>query len=206
MKQAVLIVLGAAAFIISAQGRDCCSLHQLSPKTHVLDSQRIKAEFKAPSDDWFELNHTDNWPEYYLGSGAAEDTFFIVFNPVAPCSVKSVEAQWFDSGTIHAFAAIYTDTASALYPFGQAPPRGTSLVYPIGSLIGGPVVTSIQGTQDWEDLGLPESGFVAGDPVSFEISPFGIGFEKQGTSPHPMADRTDTKGIHYTYTWFTGYG
>ena len=206
MKRIVFILIGMSAFFLSVQGQDCCVLHQLVPQTHALNSQGAKAELEPLSDDWYELNHTDNWPEYYLGSGTFMDTFFVVFNPIAPCSVKMVEAQWFDSGTIHAFAALYSDSAYGLYPSGQAPQRGTGLADPIGEFIAGPVTSPIEGTQDWEVFSLAEPGFVIGDPLTFEIRPFGIGFEKQGSTPHPMADKMETKGIRYTYTWYTGFG
>ncbi|MBC8277776.1 MAG: hypothetical protein H8E46_06065 [FCB group bacterium] len=205
MKKTVFIFLCMTAFIISVQGRDCCVLHQLSPQTHALNSRGATVELEPPTDDWYELNHTDNWPEYYLGLGTVMDTFFIVFNSLAPCSVKMVEAQWFGSGTIGSFTALYSDEAVLVSPSGQAidnllePPR------PIGEILTPTVTSNTSGTQLWESLDIGGE-IVLGDSISMEPVLFGIGFEKYSDYPHPLADKMETKGIRYTYTWFTHSG
>ncbi len=46
----------------------------------------------------FPLTRTDGSYEYYLGSGAAGDTFAVVLEPAAPCSVYAVQFQFNDAG------------------------------------------------------------------------------------------------------------
>jgi len=158
----------------------------------------------ASMDPIYAYSHVDDVAEYYLGSGAADDTFFITFEPPAACSVKYVEVQWYDAGNTNAFAAWYSDDALVAYPDGTAPNRGTSPVSPVGDWIAGPVPNAITATGDWELLDLGGTEFIVGDPLTLESAIFGIGFIKPGESPHPLADRMDTKGIHFSYTWFGG--
>ena len=154
-------------------------------------------------DYW--LTHVDDNAEYYLGSGAAGDTFFVTFQPEWSCSVIYAEVQWYDTGIVDAFAAWYSDEALELYPTGQAPDRGTSPVSPIGEWITGPVQSEANGT-GWELLDLGGYEFWVGNPFTGETEIFGIGFVKVSpdTTPHILADKMDSKGIRYTYTWFGG--
>ena len=155
-------------------------------------------------DPIYTYSHVDDVAEYYLGSGAADDTFFIVFEPPAACSVKYAEIQWFDGGNANAFAAWYSDAATTAYPGGQAPDRGTSPVSPVGEWIAGPVPNTAEGTQDWELLDLGGTEFISGDPLTLDPGIFGVGFIKGAETPHPLADRMDSKGLRFTYTWFGG--
>ena len=156
-----------------------------------------------PTDPLYPFQHVDENAEYYLGSGAMGDTFFVTFEPPAACSVKYVEMQWFDAGNVNAFAAWYSDEALAMFPDGTAPDRGQSPVSPIGEWLAGPVPNTSTGA-GWELFDLGGTEFICGDPITLESDIFGAGFIKSSSEPHPLADRMDSKGIRYTYTWFGG--
>jgi|GEM_PF-858524 len=155
-------------------------------------------------DPLYSLSHADSIAEYYLGSGALNDTFFVVFEPQAACSVYYAEMQWYDAGNCLAFAAFYSDAATAMYPGGIAPPRGQSPVSPIGEWITGTIPNTTLASGNWELLNLGGAEWIVGDPVTLESDLFGIGFIKQGTSPRPLADDISAYGINYSYTWFGG--
>jgi len=159
----------------------------------------------SPLDTWYELNHTDNYPEYYLGSGSIDDTFFVVFQTPLPCSVHCAEIQWWDGGGISSFAALYSYDAQELYPLGQAPNRGTCPVSPIGEWLTDLYNGSVWGSGEWEPLNFGEESIIIGEEGMTNIL-FGIGFIKgfSAPSPHPLADRMSSKNIRYTYTWFGG--
>jgi len=194
----ILTVLLAVGVIVSgafASGE----LYPLLPKG--------KDKLVGPSaslDPIYSYSHVDDNAEYYLGSGAADDTFFIAFEPPAACSVKYVEVQWYDAGNVNAFAAWYSDDALSMYPDGTAPNRGTSPVSPVGTWIAGPVPNTIAATQDWETLDLGGAEFIVGNPATLESAIFGVGFIKPAESPHPLADNMSAKGLRFTYTWFGG--
>ena len=157
--------------------------------------------FTPQTDDY--LNHTDNNADYYLGSGALDDTFFVVFEPVAACSVYYAEVQWYTAGNYTGFAALYSEEALTVFPSGQAPERGTTDISPIGQIINGFIPGSCSGTQDWEILNFGEP-FYNGNPFTIEPEMFGIGFIKGGDDPRPLADAVSNVGIDHTYTWFGG--
>ena len=157
----------------------------------------------SPQDMFYPLAHHDGEPEYYLASGVLNDTFFVVFEPVCVCSVHYAEIEWWDSGNINAFAAWYSEEAQNLYPHGQAPPRGQSPVSPVGSFITD-IVPNSTVWYGWKTLDLGGREWLAGNPHTLESRMFGVGFIKQNILPHPRADKMDSKGIRYTYTWFGG--
>ncbi|NQS98061.1 MAG: T9SS type A sorting domain-containing protein [candidate division Zixibacteria bacterium] len=153
-------------------------------------------------DTEYPVSHHDGNAEYYLGSGALDDTFFVVFEPPAACIVKGVEVQWYNAGNINAFAAWYSEEAEALYPDGTAPNRGDSPVSPIGDWITSLVPNASPGYA-WADLDL-EAEWVVGDSVTLESDIFGVGWVKLDELPQCLADGMDVKGIRFTYTWFGG--
>jgi hypothetical protein len=176
-------------------------LHPLYPKGQRMSSANIG----ILSDELCTFQHCDDEPEYYLGSGNSIDTFFVVFEPPCACSIKYVEAQWYDDGDVTAFAAWYSDSAQMFWPSGQAPPRLSTSISPIGEWITPAVPNTIAGSSWsglWEELSLGGAEFICGDTATLEPGIFGIGFVKSGATPHPLADRVDTKGIFCTYTWF----
>ena len=201
-----VLTVALLSLFISSQISFSSELVPLYPKGHKKPSLADdRLQFPSqPTDPLLAIQHVDENAEYYLGSGAADDTFFITFEPSAPCSVYFAEVQWFDAGNINAFAAYYSDEAYAMYPDGTAPDRGTSPVSPIGQWIAGPVPNAAVGSQAWEILDLGGTEFIIGDPVTMESEIFGVGYIKGSEIPHPLADRMDSKGIRYTYTWFGG--
>ncbi len=193
---AALLLVFIAAGVYAADDK----LYPLNPKR--IDLRSGTTQF----DQEFPVTHVDEVAEYYLGSGAADDTFFIVFEPPAACSVKYVEIQWFDAGNVNAFAAWFNRNALPPPPdctMGTAPNRGTSPESPIADWIAGPVPNGAAGTQLWERLDLGAE-FVVGNSTTLEPDIFGVGFIKSAEEPHPLADKMDSKGIRKTYTWFGG--
>ncbi|MCF7903218.1 MAG: hypothetical protein K9M19_07280, partial [Candidatus Marinimicrobia bacterium] len=157
-------------------------------------------------DPLWTLKHVDDNAEYYLGSGAAGDTFAIVFNPAAPAVVKEVYAQWYTPGNANVFAADYSAEAAAITPDGECSEieRGAG-----PSPIGTPRTTITPNTieeyvADWSaplDIG---GEFIVGDSMDLaNVPPFVIAFVKGGDTPQPLADATDDQG-GLTYTWFGG--
>lgn len=198
MRRALLFVMAAVVLSLTAAAF-ASEVHPLLPagKSKIASPQ-------DPLDTIYPYQHVDENAEFYLGSGAADDTFFIVFEPPVPCSVKYVEMQWYDGGNINAFAAWYSDDAIAMYPGGDAPARGQSPVSPVGTWIAGPVPNTAAATGDWELLDLGGTEFVCGNPGTMEPGMFGVGFIKGAAEPHPLADQMDAKGVRYTYSWFGG--
>ena len=174
------------------------------PEKHRLELDRLNPGMGSPLDPLYELTYTDGIAEYYLGSGATDDTFFVVFEPQSACSVYYAEMMWYNVGNVNAFAAWYSDEAQAMYPGGSAPPRGESPVSPIGEWIAGPVPNTSTATMDWELLDLGGVQFICGDPVTLESDQFGIGFIKSDAIPNPLADNVSAQGIYESRTWFGG--
>ena len=205
MKKAMTACTLAALFLVFAAAGVWAAGDQLYPLT----PKRLDIRNGIPQQDPnYPVTHVDEVAEYYLGSGAADDTFFIVFEPPAACSVKYVEIQWFDAGNVTAFAAWFNHAALPPPPdctMGTAPNRGTSPESPIASWIAGPVPNTAAGTQRWERLDLGANGeFVVGNPTTLQPELFGVGFVKLAEEPHPLADGMNAKGIRKTYTWFGG--
>jgi hypothetical protein len=165
-----------------------------------------KSQLTMPenTDINYAFQHCDDQAEYYLGSGALNDTFFITFEPPVACSVKYVEIQWNDGGSVLAFAAHYSDAAYDSFPDGTGPNRGTTPISPIGTWITG-LVPHTATSGGWRTLGLGGAEWVNGDPTNItDTEIFGIGFIKGDAIPHPLADKMDSKGIRFSYTWFGG--
>ncbi len=195
MKFFVIIILVTLPLIVVS----AAELVPLYPLNHR-ESDRNHLTQPGSSLDWW-LTHVDDNAEYYLGSGAENDTFFIVFEIPYPCSLYYAEFQWFDSGAVDFFVAEVSEEALELYPLGQAPDRGISPVSPIGELMTDITELTVEGTQNWEIAEIePNFSFYQ----SIENDKIGIGFIKNSEMPHPLADRMDSKGIRYTYTWFGG--
>ena len=178
-------------------------LYPLYPKMVKLDRAGGDSYNQGgfPVDPQYPISHHDGEAEYYLGSGALNDTFFIVFEPLAACSVYWVEIEWYDGGNVNAFAAWYSDEANLMYPGGIAPERGQSPVSPIGDFITPLVPNSIQG-YGWQTLDLGGVEWIAGGPMAPDL--FGVGYIKSSEMPHPLADGVSMQGIDYSYTWFGG--
>ena len=198
----ILFCIGASSFGSAFSGE----LVPLYPKSIKKPSQIDQQDpgTSWPMDPYYPIQHVDNNAEYYLGSGAAGDTFFVVFATMAHCSVHHAEIQWFDSGNVDAFAAFYNYEARASYPLGQAPDRGESPVSPIGEWITDLHNSTAPGSGGWETLYLGDERFFTGKTFLSNVVLFGIGFVKNAETPHPLADRMDTKGIRNTYSWFGG--
>ncbi|MCF7797475.1 MAG: T9SS type A sorting domain-containing protein [Lentisphaeria bacterium] len=157
-------------------------------------------------DQLWTLKHVDDNAEYYLGSGAAGDTFAIVFTPAAPAVVKEVYAQWYTPGNANVFGADYSAEAAAVSPDGEcsAIARGEG-PSPIGTMRTTITPNTIEEyVADWSaplDIG---GEFIVGDSMDLaNVPPFVIAFVKGGDTPQPLADATDDQG-NLTYTWFGG--
>ncbi len=162
--------------------------------------------------DCWTLQYVGEDTQWYLGSGAAGDTFAIAFQPQMPCVVQEVYMKWYDGGAVTAFAALLSDSALAWTAgtgaavnngLGFQWARGDLPFSPIGELLTQPTDNIIEGyTADWTaqlDLG---GTFQAGDPDNLgNVPPFLICFVKQGESPHPMASDVFNGE---SYNWFGG--
>ena len=164
------------------------------------------------------MNESDAY--YYLGSGAANDTFATVFTPAAPCVVKEVYYQWFSAGNTIAFGADYGN-ADLISPDGDCYDiaRGdayhveegttdTTWVTPIGTPRTTATPNTIAGyVSDWgPDAFLDIGGeFVVGDSTDLSaVDQFAIVAIKGGETPQPLACNNDAIGKTTTYTWFGG--
>jgi hypothetical protein len=181
----------------------------LSQELYPLYPKGFRGNFANPDstlDQYFPIQHCDEFPEYYLGCGAVGDTFFVIFEPIVPCSVKYVEAQWYEEDLVQAFIAWYSDEAIDSFPTGQAPWRGSTSVSPIGEFIA-PITSCSTRAEDWSILLSQEDlngGFICWYPLTQQVRQFGVGFVKNNAIPHPLADNMNSKGIYYSYTWFGG--
>ncbi|NQS98782.1 MAG: T9SS type A sorting domain-containing protein [candidate division Zixibacteria bacterium] len=199
----ITIIAAVILLMVCASSPFAGELYPLYPKMVKLDRAGgdLNNQGGFPVDPQYPISHHDGVAEYYLGSGALNDTFFIVFEPLAPCSVHWVEIEWFDGGNVDAFAAWYSDEANLMYPGGIAPERGQSPVSPIGDFITPLVPNSIIG-YGWQTLDLGGVEWIAGGPTAPDI--FGVGYIKSSETPHPLADGVSAYGINYSYTWFGG--
>lgn len=167
----------------------------------IANGELIPPEFNL--DTIYPLQNCDSTAEYYLGSGLANDTFFMVLEPLAACSVYYVEIQWYDSGAVMAFAADYSAAAEAMFPGGYAPSRGESPVSPIGAWFTGLYPEASSSPGNWELLNLGGREWIVGNPLTNEPALFGVGFIKSGALPHPLADNVTT-WTDSIRTWFGG--
>lgn len=90
----LLLLLFTVMLVFSAWAGDD-GLYPLTPKK-ISKLDRLKAPGGGNFDQVdaiYPYQHVDENAEYYLGSGALDDTFFVVFEPPAACSVKYVEIQ-----------------------------------------------------------------------------------------------------------------
>ncbi|SVD84312.1 uncharacterized protein METZ01_LOCUS437166, partial [marine metagenome] len=155
---------------------------------------------------------------YYLGSGAANDTFATVFTPAAPCKVQEVYYQWFSAGNTIAFGADYGN-ASLVSPNGDCYgiARGeafhvvegdTTWVTPIGTPRTTATPNTIEGyVSDWSSDAYLDIGgtFTVGDSTDLTaVDQFVIVAIKGGDTPQPLACSNDALGRSVTYTWFGG--
>ena len=202
-KSFITLIAAVIMLMVCASSPFAGELYPLYPKMVKLDRTTGDSNNQGgfPVDPQYPISHHDGVAEYYLGSGALNDTFFIVFEPLAACSVHWVEIEWFDGGNVDAFAAWYSDEANLMYPGGIAPERGQSPVSPIGDFITQLVPNSIQG-YGWQTLDLGGVEWIAGGPAAPDL--FGVGFIKLDELPHPLADGVSAYGINYSYTWFGG--
>ncbi len=154
-------------------------------------------------DDWFWIMQTlDDAAEYYLGSGAADDTLLTVFTPLAACSIFAVEHQWYTAGPYQAFIWLYPPETEAEYPDGIPGERGSTNLSPAGELLVGPVDNAAEGSGEWET-------FISTDDMAggLEVNPvqkFSVGFVKSNEdgTPNPLADDVTSRG--FAYTWLGG--
>ena len=172
-------------------------------------------------DDLWNLSHmNESDAYYYLGSGAASDTFATVFTPAAPCVVQEVYYQWFSAGNTIAFGADYGN-ASLISPDGDCfdIARGeafhvadgttdTTWVTPIGTPRTTATPNTIEGyVSDWSSDAFLDIGgtFVVGDSTDLSaVDQFVIVAIKGGDTPQPLACSNSAIGKTTSYTWFGG--
>ena len=173
-------------------------------------------------DELWNLSHVNEGDAYYyLGSGAANDTFATVFTPAAPCVVTEVYYQWFSAGNCIAFGADYGTARNvagaetgdcyniargdAFYLDANA---DTVWATPVGAARTTATPNTIAGyISDWSaDAALDIGGtFVVGDSTDLSaVDQFAIVTIKGGETPQPLAANTDAIGVTSTYTWFGG--
>jgi len=179
----------------------------------IKPSANIKGmdELNQLSDQLWPIKHVDDNAEYYLGSGAANDTFLVVFTPAAPAIVQEVWHQWFTAGNVNAFGASYNPELAAIEPNGQSQDRsradndGAGYPRPIGEFKTTITPNTIEAYDDSWSTQLDIGGtFVVGDSNDLgNVPPFVIGWVKGGDDPKPLADATDDQG-DISYTWFSG--
>ena len=173
-------------------------------------------------DELWNLSHVNEGDAYYyLGSGAANDTFATVFTPAAPCVVTEVYYQWFSAGNCIAFGADYgtaRNVAGAETGDCYNIARGdafylddnadTVWATPVGAARTTATPNTIAGyVSDWSaDAALDIGGtFVVGDSTDLSaVDQFAIVTIKGGDTPQPLAANTDAIGATSTYTWFGG--
>ena len=153
------------------------------------------------------LKHVDDNADYYLSSGAAEDTFAVVFTPAAPAIVTEVYQMWFTPGNVNAFGADYSAAAAAISPDGQSGEiaRGDFDGTPIGALRTTITPNTVDDyVADWSyqlDIG---GTFIVGDSTDLSnVPPFVIAWVKGGEMPQPLSDATADRGL-VSYTWMGG--
>jgi len=167
----------------------------------------IAVDARRHDDLFWNLQHVDDNADYYLSSGAAGDTFAVVFTAAAPGIVSEVYMQWFTAGTIQAFAADYDASAMSISPDGECSSidSGSFLGTPIGAMRTPVTSNTIEGyVSDWSyqlDIG---GHFIVGDSTNLSSPPnFVIAVIKDDVNPMPLADATSDRGDS-TYTWFGG--
>lgn len=179
-------------------------------------STRPAAESATREDDIWQLKMVDDNAEYYLGSGAAADTFAMVFTPAAPAIIQEVYQQWFSAGNAIAFLAEYNADAALINPTGICCDNDGEDDWDAGfpySLLG-PLLTNptpivvTGGEQDWTypmDVGLVDgTDIIIGSADDLTNVPsFVVAFVKGGATPQPLADATSDQGT-VTHTWFGG--
>ncbi len=172
------------------------SLHKLPKPIHsTSDNSKLALQ---------ELNHTDSGWEYYLGSGAAGDTFAVWYKGAGACSVYTVESVWFngDGAASVLFYAWETSNDPNLGDPGFASDDwgGTT---PLGAVSAGPIPFAPATGFDWQPINFADFGVVPfyGD-MSGTPAPFLVGFVKNSDVPNPLADDEGARG--FVYTWFGG--
>ena len=200
-----LVVLFALGAVIAAP------LYEINSER---DAIPFKSAFRGPVnrsaidevDQLFPVSRSGETSQYYLGTGAANDTFAIVLEPVAACSVYSVQFQWFDAGNFIGFIANYNSTAQDSFPSGAVNVRrAATSVSPVGSIIRTftPNTISSSQTNSWVTMDFGGVPFVLGNTSTGAAAKMVIGFVKSGATPHPLASDQSSRG--YAYTWF-GWG
>ena len=159
------------------------------------------ALYKEPPPHSLWLDHTDGGTEYYLGSGAAGDTFAVWYKSRGACSLYSIQSQWFDgddSSTVLFYVWDISDDPELPDPGLTVPRAEWPGKTPLGDVVAGPIsyTPQVAANQDWEGFDLEDFGAVPffgdteGNPV-----PFFVGFVKQGDVPHILADNVSAKGL-----------
>jgi|GEM_PF-3554342 len=126
------------------------------------------------SNGWYTLSYVSGepWAADHVGYG--NDTVAVVFNPIAPCSVHAVQISWYESGTVFAFAADYSDYVDSITPGGVSSPfkRNTLDASPIGSWYTSGTLNEVKYSLFYPmDVG---GKFQVGDPVKFTAPSFVI--------------------------------
>ena len=171
-------------------------------------------------DDLWNISHvpvTHN-AEYYLGSGAAADTFATVFTPAAPCMVKEVYYQFYTGGNCVAFGADYGNARNivgsetgdcagigrgeAFYLAGEDTVWATPIGTPRTTVTPNTIAGYIGDYNTPLDIG---GEFIVGDTTDLSaVDQFVIVMVKGGETPHPLAAATASLATDKTYTWFGG--
>lgn len=162
--------------------------------------------------DCWNLQHVGEDTQWYLGSGAAADTFALSFQGAVPCIVEEAYIKWYNGGNVTVFGAMCSDDAVAATNGtcaainendGLTFSRSQADFSPIGELMTNPTPNTIDDyTPDWT-LSLDIGGsFVVGDSTDLSDNPpFVIVFVKGADEPNPLAADVFT-GM--AYTWFGG--
>lgn len=149
--------------------------------------------------------------DYYLGSGAAEDTFATYLLPLAPCSLIYFQHEMYTAGNGTAFLWAPNADWLAAFPNGRAVSRTDQYLSPIGDVLFGPTPITVEG-QGWMDfmaegeltllLGTADAGDDPPTGAAEWSDGFMAGWVKGGAVPNPLSDNVTARG--FTYTWFGG--
>jgi hypothetical protein len=179
-------------------------------KTYSTGAEDVTRDCSA--GDCWSLQHVGDDTQWYLGSGAAQDTFALAFTGAVPCIVQEAYIKWFDGGNITAFGALMSDEAAAATNGTGASvdqnngiefARSQAAFSPIGTLMTNPTPNTIEDYAPEFDVMLDLGGtFQVGSESDLgDTPPFVIVFVKGDATPHPLAADVFTGE---SYMWFGG--
>ena len=183
----------------------------------IYQAKGTNSEYNGPvsrdcDGDCWDLTHTGIDTQWYLGSGAAADTFAIAFQGAVPCVVEEAYIQWYSTGNVTAFGAMCSDEAVAAtngtcaaidLNEGIEWTRGMADFRPIGDLMTDPTPNTIEAYDaSWSTLLDLGGSFTVGDPEDLsDTPPFLIVFVKGAEDPKPLAADVFSG---QSFNWFAG--